>query len=160
MKLLIDWYACVMNLFEFSWNPQLVTQTGDRVRIVGSGGEGGLSNGFRKPKFSSIVNEYMGLCFEEHCSIGKSLRGQTASQRCFISGSTVLQWQNKYVLLSLLCPAWDGSKSFVHGDRLSKDKADLSSNSPFMHNNASYFDMGESKQERTSNVPSLENLLI
>ena len=49
-----------------------MTQTGDRVRIVGSGGEG-FSNGFRKPKFTDIVNEYMGICFEEHCTIGESL---------------------------------------------------------------------------------------
>ena len=50
----------------------MVTQTGDRVRIVGSGGDGGFSNGFRKPKFTDIVNEYMGVCFEEHCTIGES----------------------------------------------------------------------------------------
>jgi len=47
---------------------QLVTQTGDRVRIVGTGVEG-FSNGFRKPKFTDMVNEYMGICFEEHCAI-------------------------------------------------------------------------------------------
>ena len=49
-----------------------MTQTGDRVRIVDSGGEG-FSNGFRKPKFTDIVNDYMGICFEEHCTIGESL---------------------------------------------------------------------------------------
>ena len=49
-----------------------MTQTGDRVRIVGTGMEG-FSNGFRKPKFTDMVNEYMGICFEEHCAIGESL---------------------------------------------------------------------------------------
>ena len=39
---------------------------------MGSGGDGGFSNGFRKPKFTDIVNEYMGVCFEEHCTIGES----------------------------------------------------------------------------------------
>ena len=50
----------------------MVTQTGDRVRIVGNGGDAGLVNGFRKPKFSDVLNDYMGICFEEHCAIGES----------------------------------------------------------------------------------------
>ena len=51
---------------------------------MGSGGDGGFSNGFRKPKFTDIVNEYMGVCFEEHCTIGES-SDEAASLVTFLS---------------------------------------------------------------------------
>ncbi len=62
---------------------QIVTESGERVKIVGSADDQQRrrSNGRRgiapgelppfKPKFSEIVNEYMGACLEDNCNIGE-----------------------------------------------------------------------------------------
>ena len=52
-----------------------IVGSGDEHRILTTpgGGRTGSQGGAyqRPPKFSVIVNEYMGACLEDHCNIGK-----------------------------------------------------------------------------------------
>ena len=47
----------------------LITPGSQQARIQ----QQALKYSQRPPKFSAIVNEYVGTCFEEHCNIGKNL---------------------------------------------------------------------------------------
>ena len=53
----------------------MICGPGDEQRVLTTGGgaptAASLKYADRRPKFSSIVNEYVGNCFEEHCNIGK-----------------------------------------------------------------------------------------
>jgi hypothetical protein len=92
---------------------QIVTETSERVRIVGSTGDGyGRSNGrsnsnggisgFR-PKFSEIVNEYMGVCFEDHCAVGRSCHKFFPLPQTQCVSCVVLTDSSGYYLLPFVC---------------------------------------------------------